>query len=62
MTRRDFEFIAATIRETREALDVRDPSGVAVCDMLARDFARKLAIGNPLFNTARFLAACGLEA
>lgn len=66
MTRKDFEFIAATLRV---ALDdakqiSTDQFGDGRADgvrLAAETFADRLQIVNPSFNRARFLAACGVE-
>jgi hypothetical protein len=58
MTKQDFEFIASAIRGliflgTREhAIETRHA--------IAWQFATQLAKTNPRFDTARFLAACGV--
>lgn len=56
MTRRDYELIARVFRE----VDVNDDEkpGVAV---VAHHLADALAQQNPLFNRARFLAACEVD-
>lgn len=66
MTRRDFELIAATIRDSRSAA----PEGSEHADTwfagfraahteLAHDFADELVATNPRFDRERFLRACG---
>lgn len=58
MTKKDFEFIAETLRQSEPI----GPQGMAhdqwhqTCVV----FARKLAAVNPRFDSARFLKACGL--
>ena len=47
MTRKHFEAIAKVLNDQRAPL--------ALCASLAREFADT----NPLFNTVRFLTACG---
>jgi hypothetical protein len=47
MTRKHFEAIAKTLNEQRAPLQL--------CAALAREFCD----ANPLFNTQRFLTACG---
>ncbi len=62
MTKQDFELIARTVRDEREAamrgvvLSAKD-----ACDQMADAFARRLASTNPRFDRARFLRACGVE-
>jgi hypothetical protein len=51
MSRKDFELIAATIREYRG--EVSDTE----LDAMAETFARKLANTSATFNYARFIAA-----
>lgn len=53
MTRRDFEFIAATIRN----LMLHDDE----IEHVARAFADRLAGENPRFDRARFIAACSIR-
>jgi hypothetical protein len=56
MTKRDFEFIASTIRN----LVFFGIDGTARRCEVAMHFATQLAKTNPRFDTARFLAACGV--
>ena len=57
MTKKHFEFIAATIA----AMPTFAPSLRAQKDSCARAFADALARENPRFDRARFLKACGSE-
>lgn len=60
MTRKDFELIARVLKDTPRYAEWR---GIVKDDRaeLAEAFAAELAAGNPLFDRARFLAACGVE-
>jgi hypothetical protein len=51
MTRKDFELIARVMVASHD---------LANWAAIARKFARALAAENPRFDSARFLAACGL--
>ena len=61
MTRKDFELIADTIRNLRDA---SYESGVNELqrEMIAKQFAAALRSTNPNFNRDRFVRACGVEA
>jgi hypothetical protein len=52
MSRKDFELIARTIRESATRANVSN-------GVIAREFADALATTNPNFDRARFLKACG---
>ena len=54
MTRKDFILIAKTIAEL-------DQTQFYARDTVAHSFAAVLAQTNPLFDRARFLAACGVD-
>lgn len=56
MTKKHFEFIAATIA----AMPGHAPSLRAQKESCARSFADALTKENPRFDRARFLKACGL--
>lgn len=55
MTKKDFELIARVFAEHNRRYGGRTS---AVAGELAQDFATELAETNPLFDRARFLAAC----
>ncbi len=61
MTRKDFEMIAATLKEVRADFAThklhRAPGELAVDVVIAR-FAQALKSTNPQFNAERFVAAC----
>ncbi len=57
MTKKDFTLIARTIREQRDGSDLMNIQA----NRFARAFARELRSTNPLFDTERFLAACGVQ-
>lgn len=61
MTRKDYQAIAATIAEAKEA---RPGSSTpeATREYIANRLADALAADNPRFNRAKFLAACGATA
>lgn len=52
MTRKDFQMLAETIAGASIDRSARE--------MLANDFAARLAQTNPRFNRARFISACGV--
>jgi hypothetical protein len=54
MTRKDFELIAAVLKNRRALA-----GDAGAFDTLARDFAEALAATNKQFNRDRFLRACG---
>lgn len=61
MTKKDYELIATIL----DGQTIVAPSQMAqACreqrDTYARAFADALALGNPRFDRARFLAACGV--
>lgn len=60
MTRKDFEFIAATLAEVKPFPEM-GPERTAQWADTCRQFMVKLALANPQFNAARFLAACGVR-
>jgi hypothetical protein len=57
MTKKDFELIAAVLRDARLELS----NYPHVIDWIAKDFARELRGTNANFNKERFLRACGVE-
>lgn len=59
MTRKDFELIAATLKEQR--WHKLSEEQVTLLDNVALDFATRLHATNAAFDTARFLKACGVE-
>ena len=67
MTRKEFELIAAALRDARPPRALRDAAHAAsivaagkAIDDVARELATRLAATNPRFNRARFLDACGV--
>lgn len=56
MTKQDFELIARLLREHRTT-----PGRVTMTIELSHRFAHELAVTNPRFDRAVFLAACGVE-
>ena len=52
MSRKDFEFIAATIRGMADS---------AAAECAAHEFAARLGQTNPRFDKVRFLKACGAD-
>lgn len=62
MTRKDFELIADVLRKHRASYPGHwDPNLRRACDDHAKAFADRLALVNPRFDRARFLAACGVD-
>jgi|TARA_A100001518_G_C1217854_1_gene61082 hypothetical protein len=65
MTRRDFQLIAATIKNTFSDIKRRErivPGSVGLTraeEMLVEGFAEALKTTNPLFSEDRFVVACG---
>ena len=60
MTRKDYELIAAYIRNSRAGIiDGLDP--IQEIDSVTAGLADRLAADNPQFNRDRFLAACGID-
>jgi hypothetical protein len=58
MTKKDYELIARIMREYNgRAID----SERFVLSEVAKTFATELAAGNPRFDRATFLRACGIE-
>lgn len=65
MTRKDFELIAAALKEARDQVPQTDTLH-HTCELLghstaARVLAYALAKTNPRFDRERFLKACGVE-
>lgn len=60
MTRKDFELIAATIKDELQHVACGEEQRNTVCSV-AEAFARSLRASNPSFNRERFLRACGVE-
>ena len=64
MTKKDFEAIAAAIRDATEAAVSFRPESAdslrRVHGSMARTIATTLAPTNPRFDRARFLQACGV--
>lgn len=58
MTRKDYELIARAIRRSADA--DRSTLRLAAIETVAVLLAVDLAEGNPRFDRARFLAACGV--
>lgn len=66
MTKRDYELIASVIYSRIRAARTIGSSPMRTqheetIRFLARDLAIAMAFGNPRFDRARFLAACGVE-
>lgn len=62
MTRKDYELIAAALRETREtARKDLHPQAEAMWEKVCEDIAHHLHCDNPRFNDERFMAACGVQ-
>jgi hypothetical protein len=63
MTRKDFEMIASTLKNSRfgDDEDPLSPGAEAQWSTTCLAFASMLASTNPRFDRARFLAACGME-
>lgn len=59
MTRKDYELIAAAVRESVTARGAPPDAYVAVA-YLAHVLAASLRADNPRFDKARFLKACGV--
>lgn len=59
MTRKHFEAIAAAI--VKNCGEGQPPSVRLALDGTAKDLAAIFADENPRFDSARFLAACGVE-
>lgn len=64
MTKKDFEAIARTIKDARDAMVMPGhplPAQVTgIFDSVARDLAKVCATTNPRFNRSKFLSACGV--
>ena len=61
MSRKDYILIAAALLKTCKAYcENWDPNLFRACDDHAKYLADALAGANPLFDRARFLAACGV--
>jgi len=62
MARKDFELIAAAVRDQLDAArsDAAAEHARAYLGALARDLAHEFANGNPQFDRTRFLNACGV--
>jgi hypothetical protein len=61
MTRKDFVLIAKTLRATRQSYAPHwDANLFRACDDHAKAMAYALSVTNPRFDSARFLAACGV--
>lgn len=68
MTKKDFELIAQWVKENTYTSEVRDqftgerkPDEINLKRNAIHNLATTLGETNPLFNTERFLKACGLE-
>lgn len=67
MTRKDFELIAAALKAAAPTVHSTGAFGIALDIAIAQhqrtceEFARRLALVNPRFDRARFLAACGVD-
>lgn len=63
MTRKDFELIAHTLLTSASAvrpITVAEKAAEAQYNHTCHLFADRLALVNPRFDRARFLAACGV--
>ena len=62
MTRKDFELIAAVMRDAHSTCvsqRARNPASAAdALEFAAAQFAKRLAETNPRFDQERFIAAC----
>lgn len=68
MTKKDYVLIATVLKELRPEIEpdeTADPSfergWQTALDDVCDAFARKLQIENPRFDSAKFLAACGVK-
>ena len=61
MTRKDYNLIAATIRETRTHF-IKGSESEQVLDFLVDNLVTQLLDTNPRFDDERFWKACGVEA
>jgi hypothetical protein len=61
MTRKDYELIAATIRNARLQGSYHTDEAESMRELIAAHIAHELANDNPRFDRARFLKACGLD-
>jgi hypothetical protein len=59
MTKKDYELIAAVLRESVET--AHNAGELNMARRTARNFAIRLADTNPRFDGKRFLKACGVE-
>ena len=61
MTKKDYELIAAVLRDTAAPIGITHIRGecgqVSIRDTLAADFAKVLIEDNPRFNAERFIKA-----
>ena len=58
MTKKDFELIAATIKEAHGNCSLHGQLGIAV---VALHLAKALRTANPRFAEVRFVEACGVK-
>ena len=58
MTRKDYQLIAAALKDALGAVDHPERVGAVLA---AQELAHRLAIDNPRFNRKLFLEACGLD-
>ena len=61
MTRKDFELIAAVLKDAEPWVKDCRPPHREIIGELSKNFASMCAAQNPRFNRAKFLAACGVE-
>ena len=62
MSKKHFVELAATIRQNLQRADVPgNAEAVRAIKMLARDIAEVCGGFNPMFDSGRFLTACGIE-
>jgi len=64
MTKKDFELIAESLRESFNDLkqfDLRDEVVHEAFEHIVNNLALALSVTNPKFDQARFIKACGVE-
>lgn len=59
MTRKDYQLIAAALKDALGAVDHPHRTGAVLA---AQELAYRLEIENPRFSRKQFLTACGLDA
>ena len=61
MSRKDYVAVANIISNVRANTSAEDKVAREVITYIASDLAREFAKGNKLFDSGKFLRACGLE-